>query len=40
MGVGLGDHHLAGLQRRAQAVQRLGADLRYWVLHAAKGVMT
>ncbi len=29
MGVGAGDEHLAGLQRLAQGIERLGAELRY-----------
>ena len=39
MGVGPGDHHLAGLQRRAQRIQRLGAELRQLVQkqHAVVG---
>jgi hypothetical protein len=31
MGVGPGHDHLAGLQGLAQAVQRLGRELRYYV---------
>lgn len=31
MGVGPGHHNLAGLQRATQAVQRLNAELRYYV---------
>lgn len=39
MGVGPGDHHLAGLQRRAQGIERLGAELRELVeeQHAVVG---
>ncbi len=31
MGVGAGHHHFAGLQRRAQGIQGLGAELRQLV---------
>jgi hypothetical protein len=31
MGVGARDDDLAGLQRLAQAVERLGAEFRYYV---------